>query len=130
MPPVGDGVRAYGSLLPSLARIGHVTTCSCQTVWESEYLTISVSFMGGSACHLGRGDGRGCWGAIQRTCHTFFLQNMFIEHLTWQEPSTSTRPVSLLFCIFIFSVSHHIYKKFVYFIGIFKEPALGFIDRL
>lgn len=55
---------------------------------------------------------------------------MFIEHLTWQKLSTSTRPISLLFYIFVSSVFHHIYKKFVYFIDIFKEPALGFIDQL
>lgn len=65
--------RTCGSLLPLLAIIGYMATCSCKAVWESEDLTFPSSFIGGSARHHGRGEGSSCWGAIHRTCHTFPL---------------------------------------------------------
>lgn len=44
--------RTFGSLFPSLARIGHMATCSREAVWESEHQTFLASFMGGSACRM------------------------------------------------------------------------------
>lgn len=111
VPPEGmmSVDRTFCSLLPSLSRIGHVDTYSCKAVWESEYLTFSAFFVGGSAYHHGRGEGSGYWGAVHRT-YTLFLQYIFIEHLTWDRPSTSTRLVSLLLHISIFSVSSHLQR--------------------
>lgn len=40
--------KTFGSLLPLLARIGHMATRSCKAVWESEDLTFPTSFLGGS----------------------------------------------------------------------------------
>ena len=96
-----------------------MTTWNCKAVWESEYLAFSASFKGGSASVIK--EQRGVAAGEVSTYSSLVIYIYWASNLFYFNQNS-------FFYILVFSVSYHTCQKFVDFSGIFKEPALGFID--
>lgn len=81
-------------------QLGHMATCSLTALWESEHLTVSDSFTGGSACHRQRGKVEWLLGSYSQVPPTLF-PDVYAYCASTQKPTFYCNQTSFSF-IYLF----------------------------